>query len=362
MNGKGSVQADAVFNLLEEWNIEENIIGVCTDTTASNTGRLSGAIVKLQEKLSRPLLWLMCRRHSYERHICHGFNAITGQKSKGPCKNIYNNLKSNWHKYKPLVETNMDKIRYFDYENCDPTEKKFALEAKELCQNLLEKKSFKRGDYEYLVTLCYIYLGGEVTNFKFRQPGGCHEARFMADSLYILVLNMTHGILNILNETELNQMKTLCDYIAIFHGPYFLRTSIPEKAPSLDLQLVKNLKELSNKYKPISEAVLLSIDNHLWYLSEELVILTLADDSLEDEKKDNIAKKLLTFERPINFLIQKPKQQKLESKNELADFVGEQSWFLFEILEMEEKDLVWLKFQCRKRPFYYLYNCIMNLF
>ena len=146
MNGKGSVQADAVFNILEEWNIEENIITVCTDTTASNTGRLSGAIVKLQEKLSRPLLWLMCRSHSYERHICHGFNAITGKKSKGPCKNIYNNLKSNWHKYKPLVETNIDKKGYFDYENCDPTKKKFALEVKELCQKLLEKKSFKRGD------------------------------------------------------------------------------------------------------------------------------------------------------------------------------------------------------------------------
>ena len=52
---------------------------------------------------------------------------------------------------------------------------------------MLERK-FQRGDYEYLNKLIYFYLGGEIPNFKFRQPSACHEARFMSDSLQSLVL------------------------------------------------------------------------------------------------------------------------------------------------------------------------------
>jgi hypothetical protein len=39
----GVAQHRAVVNLLEDWGILKNVIGLCSDTTASNTGSLKGS-------------------------------------------------------------------------------------------------------------------------------------------------------------------------------------------------------------------------------------------------------------------------------------------------------------------------------
>ena len=39
----GVAQHLAVVDLLEDWGILKNVIGLCFDTTASNTGRLKGS-------------------------------------------------------------------------------------------------------------------------------------------------------------------------------------------------------------------------------------------------------------------------------------------------------------------------------
>ncbi|KAL4090193.1 hypothetical protein QTP88_025092 [Uroleucon formosanum] len=46
--GTGSDQANAVYQTLVEWCLTENIQAFCSDTTASNTGRLNGALIAPQ--------------------------------------------------------------------------------------------------------------------------------------------------------------------------------------------------------------------------------------------------------------------------------------------------------------------------
>ena len=41
--GTESAQTNAVFTVLQDWKIQENIQGMCFDTTSSNTGRKTGA-------------------------------------------------------------------------------------------------------------------------------------------------------------------------------------------------------------------------------------------------------------------------------------------------------------------------------
>ena len=76
-----------------------------------------------------------------------------------------------------------------------------STEALEFGERALAWGTFARGDYRKLCELFVYYLDGpgSVPNFMFHQPGACHEARFMADSLYLLTLQMTQKISNIMN-------------------------------------------------------------------------------------------------------------------------------------------------------------------
>ena len=55
-SSSGVNQANAVSNLLEEWNCSDNVIGLSFDTTSSNTGRINGAAVLLENRLHKKLL------------------------------------------------------------------------------------------------------------------------------------------------------------------------------------------------------------------------------------------------------------------------------------------------------------------
>jgi hypothetical protein len=62
----GSEVSSAVYDILLEWSLEDKIQAMVVDTTASNTGRLNGACILLEQKLERQLLLLACRHHMYE--------------------------------------------------------------------------------------------------------------------------------------------------------------------------------------------------------------------------------------------------------------------------------------------------------
>jgi hypothetical protein len=60
-----------------------------------------------------------------------------------------------------------------------------------------------------------------------------------------------------------------------------------KKAPSNDLFAIKSSFQIN------CQALLASMQRHCWYLSEHLVLLTLADDDIELELKSKILDKLL---------------------------------------------------------------------
>ena len=79
---------------------------MCADTTASNTGKDNGAIRNIVvHALERPVLWLMCRHHSYERHIAHVMKVLLGP-TKGPSKGLYVKLRELW----PRIHEEVNKL------------------------------------------------------------------------------------------------------------------------------------------------------------------------------------------------------------------------------------------------------------
>ena len=53
LDSSGKAQAKAVLDALHDWNLNDKAQIMCCDTTASNTGRLNGACVLLEQRLER---------------------------------------------------------------------------------------------------------------------------------------------------------------------------------------------------------------------------------------------------------------------------------------------------------------------
>jgi 3-oxoacyl-(acyl-carrier-protein) synthase len=54
----GEAQASAVAQALEEWGLYDRVSAMCFDTTSSNTGRVNGSCVLLEQKLGKDLMYL----------------------------------------------------------------------------------------------------------------------------------------------------------------------------------------------------------------------------------------------------------------------------------------------------------------
>jgi len=82
--GTGEEQANAVFQLLDEWSIVNRVNFMCFDNTASNTDIKKGACTILERKIGRNLLGLACRHHIFEVIISKVFNSLPIEHQSGP--------------------------------------------------------------------------------------------------------------------------------------------------------------------------------------------------------------------------------------------------------------------------------------
>ena len=132
----------------------------------------------------------------------------------------------------------------------------------------------------------------------------------------------------------------MAKFITIFHAPYFLQAFLPAAAPRLDLQYWKDMIEFRRYDSEISVEVQESISRHLWYLTEELSVLSLFDKQLDNQCKTNIATALLSHPKPLSFAPQKPVFPTLDRLNSTIEtFIGPRSWLLFHLVGI---DSCWL--------------------
>ena len=71
-NGSAESMRTALMDTIREWGIPfQSIIGMCWDTTSSNTGHKTGSAIQFEQQLTRSILWLACRHHVGELHVKH---------------------------------------------------------------------------------------------------------------------------------------------------------------------------------------------------------------------------------------------------------------------------------------------------
>ena len=76
------------------------------------------------------------------------------------------------------------------------------------------------------------------------------------------------------------------------------------------------------------------MNRHTWYLTEELITLSLFDEQLPLETRTKLAKEIHNFKSPATLPIQKPQLPTLQATSEVIDFVGPRSKVLFELVKV----------------------------
>ncbi|KAF0771445.1 Uncharacterized protein FWK35_00027558 [Aphis craccivora] len=263
-SGTGSEICSAVYDELENWGLLNKIQGFVFDTTASNSGRLNGVCVLLEQKLGRNVLFLACRHHIFEIILQAVFTEAKFAPSSGPDIPLFKRFVNNWrniNKNKYSVWTD-DSMTFDILNNVRDEILEFA--------KIKIQDSFPRDDYKEFLQLIVIFLGGKLEeNFDFRQPGAYHLARWMAKGIYTLKILLFKNQFKLTSAEGMPLKKIRCFIIKCYVEVWF---TAPDsiKAPKFI--------------------------NHLWYLSDECVTFSIFDNHVTIEQKRRMAIKMLMNE------------------------------------------------------------------
>lgn len=285
-SGTGRQQARAVFDLLKEWDLDEKVEALCCDTTASNTGRIQGACVLLEQTLNKDLLYYPCRHHIFEILLRSVFDAKISI-SSGPSVKIFHRFRDTWTKIdKSNFKSGVEDLHVKNVIG-DTTEiQEFTIKSLKDMQ--------PREDYKELLQLAVIFLGGSLPNFSFRMPGAFHHARWMSKAIYSLKIYLFRNQF-ILADCEVNGIRDICVFIIKIYLKVWIKAPIAAEAPNQDLTLLKSLHHYNLVDENLSRELIRKFCNHLWYLSPELVALSFYDTQIS-----NISKRLMVaaLDRP----------------------------------------------------------------
>jgi hypothetical protein len=108
---KGSDQAHVILNLLDYYEVVDQIFAICCDNTSLNTA-FSGAICVPTIALNIFILWILCRYHICEVNISHFMEELTSKIFKAQGKGLYVGLQKAWPSIKPLVDKIKNVVRF----------------------------------------------------------------------------------------------------------------------------------------------------------------------------------------------------------------------------------------------------------
>lgn len=351
-SGKSADCAICIQNLCEYFEVCDGIFGICADTTAANTGRKNGAIVILAQVLQKPFLWLLCRHHISELMIKACYQAVTGEKTVGPSRKMFTDFKDDWtEKYHPALSepgaTGQFKKINESRLHVGSDLHRIYLESKSFIAYALEHEVFPRGDYQHLVYYLAFAMNVKSTkldNFKIHQPGACHDARFMAYAIYLVMLDITSPVLDYLTESQTEMVEKMTTIIAVYYGPAFLKSSKTEHAVLNDFNSFKVAAILGKEFdEEVGRSLEKTLSNHTEYLSPKCIPMALADPDLAFETKTKLLKVIMDHKVPDITEISKTAPEKVVVTDDttLESLITQESWLIFLLLGIESKVEKW---------------------
>lgn len=318
--------ATEVLRALNENDLSNRVIGLVTDTEPANTGRYNGACALIEQSLEKELLHLMCRHHVKEVMLRDVFTAVFGT-SQSANVMTFDTLKENWEHIKRSSYT-YQSIR--QDVNRTPLIARLTEEALETISQHASSEIL-RSDYSELNDLVLKFLG-KATDKAFNVPGARNNARWMARLIYGFKTFLFRDHLDLYDEF-IELLERFCIFGALIYVKHWNRCSNPVDAPFNDLVLMKEIDEYKQIDEEIADVALQAHKRHLWYLSDELVVLSLFCDKVSSEEK-LLMQQMITRQvgnRTENSITHTAEIDDIQNI-ELHDFISPRSYFLFDQL------------------------------
>lgn len=324
-NGKGNTQAEAVYNLITDWKLKDQIEFMCFDTTASNTGHQKGACYLLETQMQKELIALACRHHVLELLVGKCFEVTIEPIVHGPNITLFQKFEHHW----PLI----DKTNF----KTGLTDSIIAANLNDDKNSLIEFYSRQlefnqpRDDYCELLQLVLVFLDKSPMQIKFRPPGAYHRARWMAKIIYAYKIFLFRHQFLLTKKEESGLIEFLTFTTKIYLKNWYTAEN-PISAPYNDLILLKELFSYQNKL--ISQNLSNVFLRHLWYLNEYLAPIALFDKNVSITEKmkmvyniknikgaKTVSKRIVILPKDIN-------------TKEISDFITQNSLKIFNTLKL----------------------------
>ena len=172
-------------------------------------------------------------------------------------------------------------------------------------------------------------------------------------SIYSIKIALISDQLDFYTTQELDNIKNIALFVALFHAPWYFKCCLPSSAPMLHLKTISQMKRAQRFIPDLAPVVLKSISLHLWYLTPQCVPLALVDETLSGDQRSSLAVGIANTPRPEVYPLGKPSFPDLSSipdrfwksgkVPELSSFLGPQSWRMFDKLGLTAEDMDWLE-------------------
>ena len=96
----------------------------------------------------------------------------------------------------------------------------------EVITKLLDEDKIPRGDYWELAEIFQFYLSPEIDQLTVRQPGAIHHARFMAQAIYYMKLQILSQMTDIVSTASTKrEVEAISEFVALYCAKWFLTSS-----------------------------------------------------------------------------------------------------------------------------------------
>jgi hypothetical protein len=143
------------------------------------------------------------------------------------------------------MERNFNNIKILVWNTNKNFEKIISPIRQEIVSFCLKKitEDHSRDDYKELIELVIIILGEtSPRRTKIRQPGTCHQVRWMSKCIYCLKIFLLRTELKI-TKTEENAIVRISAFIVKNHIKYWYTVTNVSEAPFSDINLIRTLNE-----------------------------------------------------------------------------------------------------------------------
>ena len=134
-------------------------------------------------------------------------------------------------------------------------------------EEAINQEKHPREDYEELLRLSYLFLGGDGQTKPFRYPGALHHARWMVKAIHCLKIQMLQSQLSLTLQDKAG-VERVALFVTLVYCKQWHEAPSSVKAPLKNVLFMETVKIYSDQ--TVAKVAEQALRRHLWYASKKM--------------------------------------------------------------------------------------------